>query len=44
MISIERSNWKNNSRKNLYCDNVTIPNSGVTNYPTSYSPIQIKSL
>ncbi|MBU3009852.1 T9SS type A sorting domain-containing protein [Polaribacter vadi] len=40
----KRSNWKNNTHKNLYCDNVTIPNTGVTNYPTSYSPVNLKSL
>jgi hypothetical protein len=39
-----RNNWKNNSRKNIFCDNVTIPNSGVTNYPKSYSPIKLKGL
>jgi hypothetical protein len=40
----KRGNWKNSSRRNLYCDNVVIPNSGVTNYPQSYSPIKLKSL
>ena len=39
-----KSNWKNNSRRNLYCDNVSIPSSGITNHPTSYSPIHMKSL
>ena len=39
-----KSNWKNSSRRNIFCDNVTIPNSGVTNYPTSYSPITVSDL
>lgn len=38
------NNWRNSSRRNLYCDNVVIPNSGVTNYPRSYSPMHCKSL
>lgn len=37
-------NWRNSSRKNLYCDNVIIPNSGVTNYPRAYSPVHCRSL
>jgi hypothetical protein len=37
-------NWKNNSRKNKFFDNVIIPNTGVTNYPQSYSPINVKDL
>ena len=39
-----KSNWANSSRKNLYCDNVIIPNSGVTNYPRAYSPVNLRSL
>lgn len=40
----KRSNWRNSSRRNLYCDNVIIPNTGVTNYPRAYSPIHCRSL
>jgi hypothetical protein len=41
----KRNNWKNNSRRNLFCDNVTIPpSSGVINYPSSYSPISVSDL
>ena len=38
------TNWANSSRRNLYCDNVVIPNSGVTNYPRAYSPVNLRSL
>ncbi|MDD7914769.1 DUF6923 family protein [Polaribacter ponticola] len=40
----KKGNWKNSSRRNLFCDNITIPNSGVTNYPTSYSPITVSDI
>lgn len=40
----KKGNWANSTRRNLYCDNVTIPNTGVTNYPESFSPINLRSI
>ena len=40
----KKSNWKNNSRSNLFCDHISIPGSGVTTYPTSYSPVHLKNI
>ncbi len=37
------NNWRDN-RRNLYCDNLVIPNSGVTDYPISYSPVVVRSI